>query len=304
MPEPSWEHCPLVAQEPSAPPWLTIQANLGLAVKTVDAYGRALQDYLAFSQRQGITTQGARRGHIAAYVHELTQRPNPRRTKGGEPHPGRGLANATLQQRLTAVRLYYDYLVEEGLRADSPVGRGRYTAGRGFGGQRDRGLLPRYRTLPWVPTDAQWRAAPPATRAEPLRDRVMLAMAYDAGLRRQEVCSLRTGDLDPATRLLRIRAEATKGRRERVVPYSAPTSELLAAYLEQRATISSARGPLFLSESQRNYGQPISLWTWTKVVERTAPSPASPPPRSPPLPHRLGPGRLGPPRDCGIRRPS
>jgi site-specific recombinase XerD len=38
-------------------------------------------------------------------------------------------ANATLQQRLVAVRLFYDYLVEEGVRESNPVGRGRYTAG-------------------------------------------------------------------------------------------------------------------------------------------------------------------------------
>jgi integrase len=26
------------------------------------------------------------------------------------------------------------------------------------------------------------------------------------------------------------------------------------------------RGPLFLSESRRNYSQPISIWSWSKVV--------------------------------------
>ena len=58
---------------------------------------------------------------------------------------------------------------------------------------------------------------------EPIRNRVMLALAYDAALRREELCSLRSDDLDPAHRTLRVRAETTKTRRERVVPYSAPT---------------------------------------------------------------------------------
>jgi hypothetical protein len=44
-----------------------------------------------------------------------------------------GLSNATLQQRLTAVRLFFDFLIEEGQRADHPVGRGRYTPGKAFG---------------------------------------------------------------------------------------------------------------------------------------------------------------------------
>ena len=43
----------------------------------------------------------------------------------------------------------------------------------------------------------------------------MLALAYDAGLRREELCLLRTDDLDPAHRTVRVRAETTKGRRER-----------------------------------------------------------------------------------------
>jgi len=34
------------------------------------------------------------------------------------------LANATLIQRITALRLYFEYLVEEGLRPNSPVFRG------------------------------------------------------------------------------------------------------------------------------------------------------------------------------------
>jgi len=44
------------------------------------------------------------------------------------------LANATLQQRLVPVRLFFDYLIEDGVRESNPVGRGRYTAGRRFGG--------------------------------------------------------------------------------------------------------------------------------------------------------------------------
>jgi integrase len=98
----------------------------------------------------------------------------------------------------------------------------------------------------------------------------MLAFAYDAALRREELCSLRTDDLDPAHRTLRIRAETTKGRRERIVPYSASTGVLLQHYLGWRRQLATTRGSLFLSESRRNRGQPISLWTWSKVIQRIA----------------------------------
>jgi integrase/recombinase XerD len=82
--------------------------------------------------------------------------------------------------------------------------------------------------------------------------------------------SLRTDDVDPAHRALRVRAETTKNRLERVVPYLAPAGVLLSQYLVHRASVSRARGPLFLSESRRNHAQPLSLWTWSKVVRRIA----------------------------------
>jgi integrase len=124
--------------------------------------------------------------------------------------------------------------------------------------------------LPWIPSEAEWLRLLEAFRLEPVRNRLMLALAYDSALRREELCSLRTDDFDPAHRTLRVRAETTKTRRERVVPYSAATGVLLSGYLAHRATVSRARGPLFLSESRRNHAQPLSLWSWSKVVRRVA----------------------------------
>jgi hypothetical protein len=107
-------------------------------------------------------------------------------------------------------------------------------------------------------------------RHEPVRNRLMLALAYDAALRREELCSLQTSDLDPAHRTVRVRAETTTNRRERVVPYSAATGEVLSGYLAHRSGISRARGPLFLSESRRKHAQPLTLWTRSKVARQIA----------------------------------
>jgi integrase/recombinase XerD len=168
------------------------------------------------------------------------------------------------------VRLFYDHLVEDGVRTMNPAGRGRFTPRNRFGARTQRGLVARYTRLPWVPTDEQWQAVLAVAAAEPIRNRVMFAMAYDAALRREELCLLRTDDVDPAHRTLRVRAETTKTRRERVVPYSASTGAILAAYLDHRRTLSTARGSLFLSESRRNRSEPLSLWTWSKVVRSIA----------------------------------
>jgi integrase/recombinase XerD len=265
-----WPRYPAVGDLPLARRWLETQALLGLTRTTIDAYARGLQDFLAFCARSGAPVIEATGEHLARYVGDLRQRPGPRGRAVVALDSGAGLASATLQQRLTAVRLFYDYLLEEGLRETNPVGRGRYTPGKAFGARHERGLLPRHATLPWIPTDDEWRAFLAAARPEPIRNRCMLALAYDAGLRREELCLLETGDFDPAHRTLRLRAETTKGARERVVPYSAATGEMLAAYLAHRRTLTTARGRLFVSESRRNRAAPVSAWTWSKVVRAIA----------------------------------
>lgn len=233
------------------------------------AYGRGLDDYLTFCRSAAIDPLEAGRADVARYVRDLSGRRGRRGPNVVAIDSGAGLANATIQQRLVAVRLFYEHLVEEGRRELNPVGRGRHTPHRS-GGERSRGLVPRFTRLPWVPGEEEWRAILRAARDEPIRNRVMLALAYDAALRREELCMLRTDDLDPARRLVRIRAETTKSRRERVVPYSAPTSLLLRGYLIHRRGLSDSRGPLFLSESHRNAAAPITAWTWSKVVRALA----------------------------------
>lgn len=254
-----WERYPLVAENVHSRAWLTWQCYRGLAANTLEAYGRGLEKHLLFLARKGVTIEQTTRLEISAYVRDLLL-PTPcasdsRRTDGDL------LANATLQQRVTVIRLFYDYLVEEGVRERNPV---RY------GALGIAGLVPRYRKLPWIPNDEQWQAVLEAARREPVRNRVMLAMSYDCALRREEICNLETGDIDPAHRLIRIRAENTKGRLERVVPFSEQTSELYSRYLRHRREISRNRGKLFLSESRRNSGRPLTIWTWSKWIAKLA----------------------------------
>jgi integrase/recombinase XerD len=264
------ERWPVLGRHEQALGWLQVWADLGRAPRTIDAYGRGLSEFLLLCERQGIDPVAASRADVAVFVRDLTSRPSLRGANVVAIDSGVGLANATIQQRLVPVRLFYDFLMEEGLRESNPVGRGRYTPGRRAGPGVQRGLVPRLTKLPWIPGEEEWLRLLETARREPVRNRVMLALAYDAALRREELCSLRTDDVDPGRRMLRIRAETTKNRLERMVPYSASTGALLQEYLVHRAGISRARGPLFLSESRRNHAQPLSLWTWSKVVRRIA----------------------------------
>src|SRR5205823_13733557 len=88
--------------------------------------------------RLGLDPLNAGRAEIARSVRDLRERPSRRGVNVVALDSGVALANATLQQRLVAVRLFYDHLVEEGKRETNPVGRGRYTPTHSFGGHRER----------------------------------------------------------------------------------------------------------------------------------------------------------------------
>ena len=254
-----WERYPRVSENPHAREWLEFQATRGLAANTIEAYGRDLDSYLDFLGTRNIPFQSVIRPTIGAYVRSIAVLPAPRVFKKGA-EARATLSNATLQQHLTVIRLFHDFLVEERVCARNPL---RPPMG-------GRGLIQRHHRLPWIPSEEQWQTILQVSKQESLRNRVMLAMSYDAALRREEICSLEDSDIDPAHRLLRIRLEVTKNRRERVVPYSLSTSELFSQYLRIRRELSHERGPLFLSESCRNYGKPISIWTWSKAIARIA----------------------------------
>ena len=258
----AWNKYPQVAQNSHAKNWLQNRADCGYAANTIKAYGRDLDDYLQFCCKVGVNPETADKHHIAAYVKDLTQRPTARGKQG--------LANKSIQRILVVVRLYYTLLVEEGVCQISPISTERYQKRRGFGGQRARQLIPAFEKLPWIPTEAEWQKILTASKQEPLRNRLMLALHYDAALRREELCLLDKSDIDFTHCLIRIRAEIAKNNRERIVPFSKPTAKLLFAYLQQCHQSSTNQGPLFLSESRRNKGQQISFWTWTKTVEKIA----------------------------------
>ncbi len=265
-----WERYPRVAGHLLARDLLLLEASLGHAANTLDAYARGREDFFTTCSLLDISPDRATREHVALWVRELATRSPRQKALSKRAHSTPGLSNATLHQRLTAVRLFFDFLVEKGVRADNPVGRGRYTPGSGFGGHRHRGLVSRHRKLPWIPNDEQWQAILAAIKLESLRNRAMFTIGYDAALRREDLCLLEIADFDFANLLLTVRAETTKGRRTRVVPFSSITSLLLGEYLRYRRQITKARGPIFISESPRNSGHPISIWTWSKVAARIA----------------------------------
>ena len=251
-----WERVPMVAGMTEAFEWLGFQACRGLAINTLDAYGRNLERYLRFLETEGKKPWEVKQDTVGRYLRKLIEAGSISDSASGH------LSNATIQQHLATLRLFHDYLVEEDRCTRNPF---RRSAGGSV-----RSLIRREHKLPWIPTEEEWCRFLAGAANEPIRNRTMLAMSYDAGLRREELCLIETGDVDPSRQTLRIRGETTKNRRGRVLPYSATTGDLFIRYLDERRKLSRERGRLFLSESNRNRAAPLSFWTWSKAVTRMA----------------------------------
>jgi len=60
-----WARCPLIAKHDRARRWLQTVADLGHARNTVEAYGRAVEEYICFTKSLGATPETAKREHVA-----------------------------------------------------------------------------------------------------------------------------------------------------------------------------------------------------------------------------------------------
>jgi site-specific recombinase XerD len=259
-----WGKFPLVDGHEHAHRWLQFYANIGRAPNTVVAYGRAVDDHLRFLADAGIDPLDAGADIVAAWIGDMLSRPNPRGAVLVHLDSGAGLANATVQQRIVAVRSFYEFLVEDALRERNPVRRGQ----SGRRGRRPRqGLVRRVEQAPWIPSDAQWQQVLHAAALEPVRNRLMLALAYDAALRREELVQLDVDDVDPAYSMIRLRAVTTKSKRSREVSYGSATAQLFMQYLAvRRQLVGRAGGRLLLSTSRRNRSAPLGPSSWSKIV--------------------------------------
>lgn len=151
-----------------------------------------------------------------------------------------GRASATIQRRLVAIRMFFDYLAyirDEDIPNPVLPRRHYITLGR---------HLPRN-----LPDDVIAKLF--AAIGSHLRDRTMFTLMLHAGVRVGEVCRLRVPDLQLSTEQVPFLRLQGKGDQERVVYLSAAAAQLLDEYLKRRAENSPPR--VFL-----NYqGQPISI---------------------------------------------
>jgi integrase/recombinase XerC len=133
------------------------------------------------------------------------------------------LSAVSIRRKLAALRVFFRYLVREGL---APMNAPRLLR------------TPRVpKTLPDVMTTEQANAlldgvaADKLERPYPARDLAILEFLYGCGLRVSEMVGLNLDDVDRAERWLRVRG---KGRKERQVPFGGKAADALERYLQVR----------------------------------------------------------------------
>ncbi|MBF9058790.1 tyrosine recombinase [Rhodobacterales bacterium HKCCSP123] len=183
-------------------------AEQGAARNTQLAYGRDLSDAADWLARRGSTLAAADRAMLEAYLAHLD---------------AEGLAPATRARRLSALKQFFRFAVDEGWRSDNPAlqikGPGR------------RRSLPG--TLGMEEVDALLAAAETHGRAlaDRLRTTCLMQVLYATGLRVSELVALPAAAVRGDPQLLLVRG---KGGKERMVPLSPPARTAIIAWLAHR----------------------------------------------------------------------
>ena len=175
-----------------------------LSLRTVEAYDAVLEELEAWLASQGVEEMELLTARdIRAWEME---------------HMGRGEATATVRQRLSAVSSWLRYLRRQGLY--------------------DRDLMAKV-SVPKLPkhlpvffreseTEHLYDAGLFGDDFFGQRDRLMLRMLYETGMRRSELVGLREGSVDVSGLSIKVRG---KGAKERVIPIEIELAHNISEYI-------------------------------------------------------------------------
>lgn len=211
----------------------------GLADSTVGAYMGDLRQLASFAAERGASEPGAvTYDLLRAFVLSLAER---------------GRAASTIARKISTLRTYFRFLVEEGHLEEDPSE------------QLERPRQSRH--LPEVLTYGEVEElldAVPADHDLALRDRALLEVLYGAGLRVSELIDLSRRDFLEDEELLLVRG---KGSKERWVPVGRRAVEAVERYLRDlwpALDRGESGGAVFLN----HHGRPLSRMGVWKIVRR------------------------------------
>lgn len=218
-----------------------LQAECGLAENSVAAYSRDLRRFGEWYAEHGPATFGELAvSTFSAYLLHLSEA---------------GLAPSSIARHLVSIKMFFRYLMLEGVVAESLV---------------DLVNSPKlWQQLPKVLSPEmvdRLLAAPSREDRWPLRDRALLAMLYATGCRASEVCHLSMRDIQLEEGFCRCTGKGNKQRMVSLNPVARAAVEAWLAKERPALTSLDTEGPLFLS--RRGAGMTrITVW---KLVKRYA----------------------------------
>ncbi|MCB1479982.1 MAG: site-specific tyrosine recombinase XerD [Tepidamorphaceae bacterium] len=192
-----------------------LSAERNAAANTLAAYRRDLEAFAAFAAARGRDPVSTGPEDIAAFMANLS---------------ARAIAASSSARKLSALRQFFRFLVEEGVRGNDPTS--------GQESPKQPASLPK--TLSEADVDrileaaaAQVRETGPDTPAgrRALRMHCLVELLYATGLRVSELISLPASAANGERDMLNVRG---KGGRERMVPLSGAAKAALAAHYGAR----------------------------------------------------------------------
>lgn len=163
-----------------------------------------------------------------------------------------GQSPASVGRRLSSLKSYYKYLVKSGVLEGSPVALLK-------GPKRER-------PLPVYVPQKEVEALLDTGDEEPsdfigVRDRLIIELIYETGMRRSEVSSLMDTDIDMGKRVIRVHG---KGNKERLIPFGQRLYTMINNWMQIKTEKVVFSKSFFLSLK----GEPMKTGQVYQVVHR------------------------------------
>jgi integrase/recombinase XerD len=222
-----------------------LSVERSLSENTLISYKRDLNVYIKYLKDSKINALSqASRKDISDFMFSLKDR---------------GLGASSIARALTAIKVFYRFLVRERILKDDPS---------------DLLESPKiWKRMPGALSLEEVEAllrAPSLQQTQGIRDRAVLELMYASGLRVSEAVNLKVSDINLEVGFLRC---IGKGSKERIVPLGREARSSLGRYLEKaRPKLlkkSSADPVLFLSRLGRRISRQ-SLWKLIKFYAKKA----------------------------------
>ena len=229
---------------------LYLRGQRGLSENTERVYLSDLQAFREYMLKENLSLRDMDRATLRGYLAWLATP-----AKEG----GRGYERVSVARKLTVLRSFYLFLVQEGMFRSTPV-----PSGRSF----------RLKVAKTLPTFLGHREAdrlldaPDDSTPLGMRDKAILELLYGCGVRLAEIHGMNISDINFGQRSILVRG---KGNKERETLYGHPAEDALTRYLnEGRPVLDGEAMPSEKTDAAflNRYGQRLSRRSIESVVRK------------------------------------